>query len=379
MSTICHACGKPVEPSANRCRSCGRSLVAKSGTAAHTAAPAPVPGAATAKGAATATSAAKGTGAIQGAPKSANESGDFSDHIVNGIIALVTGVVSFALVALVLGRVMPDSAGGLTYALMFLLGFCVPAAYAFHHAHKKSQEAKDRKRFGLTRTSEFPDAVAAPATKAYVSPTRTNVPTPHYERTKMEYLAGGCTLDDGKVEEWRALLEPVPPEDQTIPRNYLFTSLEGGDAQPGIIVHSDAELVIASVYTDEFDSYIFIGFTGRERAKLESDGMSTVGTRLLCAWKYAALDPIGQTDIIRGKNNSNEFVSGEASIIDLISSDAKRIDYLKRMFGDKMYATVLDGSRQLLASGKVTRLRCGSPLIGSYAYMDYQPPAVANA
>jgi DNA-directed RNA polymerase subunit RPC12/RpoP len=376
MSTTCHACGKPVEAKANRCPSCGRSLIAKPGTGIHTAkpaAPAASPSASTASRASAAPSSSTAPGA--------STDSRLSDFVVHGIIAVITGAACFGVVALLFLRSGPssDGASGLTFFLVFLVGFCLPAAYAFHTSYKKSEEAKERKRHGLIRTSEYPSIAEETSTKPYVGPTRMSVSTPHYERRKLEYLPGSCTLDDDLLQAWRELMGPVADEAQLIPRNYLFTSLEGGDAQPAIVVQSDANLIIVSAYSDEFDSYVFIGFTGAEREKLVSDGFSAVGTRLLCAWKYGEFKFRDISDIVMGKNNSSQYASGEVAIIDLLAKDAKRIDYLKRLFGDKMYKTVLEGSHQLLASGKVTKLRSGSPLIGSYQYLDYTPAPTSVA
>ncbi len=355
MTTTCQACGKPVEANANRCRSCGRSLVAKSGTASY-AAPSPT--------AATATTT--------------KTDSEFSDYLIHGIIALGTGVVCFALAALVFRRALfSEQANGLTLLLVFVVGFCVPAVYAFNRSYRQSQQAKERKRHGLSRSAGFTDATAGTSTRPYVSPTIVNVPTPHYERQRLEYLPAQCPLDDGLLHAWRDLLDPALTDEDIIPRNYLFTSLEAGDAQPAVIVHSDDDCVIAALYSDEFDNYVFLGFTGREREKLIAEGLAAVETRMVCAWKYGITNDLEQSDLIRGKNSSDKFASGEPTIVDLLTKDTKRLDYVKRLFGDKMYKTVLDGSRQLLASGKVTKLRSGSPLIGSSQYLDYKPIAAS--
>lgn len=73
-----------------------------------------------------------------------------SQYIVHIIIAALSGIVGWVLLFGILTRVIRRNTDSpAIWIILFLVGFCLPAAYGFHYSYKQDLIAKRRKREGI--------------------------------------------------------------------------------------------------------------------------------------------------------------------------------------------------------------------------------------
>ena len=73
-----------------------------------------------------------------------------SQYIVHIIIAALCGIAGAVLTFGFLGRIIRrHSDNPAIWIILFIVGFCLPAAYGFHYSYKQDLIAKRRKRDGI--------------------------------------------------------------------------------------------------------------------------------------------------------------------------------------------------------------------------------------